>query len=100
MLAQVGVAFASTILTFIADVSRIFCSLTIAFEAVLFVNAFTAIPTGAGRAFVDVHIAAVTLHDVITSARHAAADVDVGSHKFTQLTDEFSCPYVTPVPAL
>ena len=94
MLAQVGVAFASTILTFIADVSRIFCSLTIAFEAVLFVNAFTAIPTGAGRAFVDVNFT-VVVHDVIiiTAARHAAVDVNIRSHEFTQLTDDFIGPY-------
>ena len=101
MLTQARIAVASPILTVNADISGIFCELTITFIAVVFVHTFTIILTSDGHAFVDVNITAVTRHDVIiTAARHAAADVDVGSHELTQLIDEFSGPYVTPVPAL
>ena len=67
--------------------------LTIAFIAVFFIHTITMILTRAGRAFVDVNLT-VIVHDAITAARHAAADVDIRSHELTQLIDQFSCHVV------
>ena len=73
--------------------------LTITFIPVNFVHTYAVILTGAGRAFIDVNLT-VVVRDVIiiTAARHAAVDVNIRSHEFTQLIDEFGSK--SPVPTV
>ena len=91
MFTPVGVAPAFPILTIIAEMPN-----TITFIRVLFVNAITIVLTGVGSAFVDVNRTVVVREVIIiTAARHAAVDVNIRSHKLTQLTDDFIGPYPT-----
>ena len=69
---------------------------TVAFIPALFIHTFAAILTGIRRAFVDVNRTVVVREVIIiTAARHAAVDVNIRSHKLTQLTDDFIGPYPT-----
>ena len=95
MFTQVGFTIAFPILTVIADVSRRVCELTITVITVAFVHTLTIILTRTGRAFIDVNCTAIVHDVIITAARHAAVDVNIRSHKLTQLTDDFIGPYPT-----